>query len=586
MKNVWYLFKILWKTSKTAFLIRLLYGVLSAIVAPITILLTKHLLDSFDAGKSLYYMTLTVVVYFSITIVPKVCNSFLSNLFNPYINLKFQRELNNMVLCKSKTFDLHCYEDSNFFDGYTRAFFEADSRAISVFNQIIALFSEMLSLFSLSAIVVVLDPLLIAFCIVSIIVGYFFDIFVNKDNYQCHIESTKHKRMLSYVKRICYQPEYAKDIKMNGGLLTVLLGNYNEAVNNVQYFTKKYGKTIFWKRFAQLLIQQIIEAAVMLYLIYSMFSHKYAIGSFVALLNAFQQLTVSLASLFNSFSGFQRSCLYIADFKKMMEYVPTMEMREGKTLTGSSLSISLDGVCFKYNTSTNLVLDNINLAIQHGEHIAIVGPNGSGKSTLVKLLCGLYSPLNGKIIYNDINIFDISTESLRESISTVFQDFNVYGISLANNISKDSHYCSEKMSAAIEKADLSNVVSNLSQGIDTILSKEFENGTELSGGEMQKIAMASAFYKDSKLLIFDEPTSKMDVMSEKKVFDFVADNFSQQTTVLISHRLANVVHCDRIFYMNKGRIIESGTHSELMELQGEYARMFNMQSAQYKENAL
>lgn len=584
LKKIFYIVNILWKTSKQAFIVRIFYSLSTAIVAPLTILLTKFLIDSLTVEVSFSDIILIIIGYSAIAFVPQMFLSYLSNLFNPVINMKFEQSLNNMVMKKSSMLDYSCFDDSEFFDKYTRAFFEADRRATQIFNQIMMFISNLLSLFALGSILVALDPLLIVFSIISIIIGFIADLLVNKDNYECYNKSTKFKRILSYCKRIVYQPQYAKDMKMNIGLLNVMLSNYNTAVEEIQNNTKKYGKIMFLKRSVQALALQCIEAISMIYLSWGIISGKYAIGSFVALLNTSQRLTSTLASLLQSISGFHESCLYIDNFTEMTEYIPIIENRKGVELSGSTLSVCMDSVTFKYKNSTELVLKNINLDIEAGQHIAIVGLNGSGKSTLVKLLCGLYKPTNGSITYNSVSVDQISTKSLRDSISAVFQDFNTYGISVAENVSKEKKFDTNLVVESLKKVGLNKKVQSLSTGIETILSTEFDGGIELSGGESQKIEIASAFYKQSRMLIFDEPTSSLDALSEKEIFEAINKTFSNQTTILISHRLANIIACDKIYYMEDGQIVEFGTHEELINSDGKYAKLFITQAQEYLQN--
>lgn len=581
LKKIFYIVNILWKTSKQAFIVRIIYSLLTAIVTPLTILLTKFLIDSLTVEVLFSDIILIIIGYSAIAFVPQMFLSYLSNLFNPVINMKFEQGLNNMVMKKSRMLDYSCFDDSEFFDKYTRAFFEADRRATQTFNQIMMFISNLLSLFALGSILVALDPLLIVFSIISITIGFIADLLVNKDNFECYNKSTKFKRILSYCKRIVYQPQYAKDMKMNIGLLNIMLSNYNTAVEEIQNNTKKYGKIMFLKRSVQALAHQCIEAVSMIYLSWGIISQRYALGSFVALLNTSQQLTSTLASLLQSLSGFHESCLYIDNLTEMTEYIPIVENRKGVELSGTSLAVCMDNVTFKYRNSTDLVLKNISLNIESGQHIAIVGLNGSGKSTLVKLLCGLYKPLNGSIKYNSVDVDQISTKSLRASISTVFQDFNTYGISLAENVSKEKEFDTNLVVESLEKVGLNKKAQALESGIDTILSTEFDGGIELSGGESQKIEIASAFYKQSKMLIFDEPTSRLDALAEKEIIESINKTFCDQTTILISHRLANVIACDKIYYMEAGQIIECGTHEELMIADGKYAKLFISQAQEY-----
>ena len=250
------------------------------------------------------------------------------------------------------------------------------------------------------------------------------------------------------------------------------------------------------------------------------------------------------------------------------------------------MEIRFDHVWFKYPGTENYIYKDFSFTIQKGERLAIVGVNGAGKTTLVKLMCGLYAPTKGHIYINDIDLQEYKKETLYQMFGTVFQDFAVLAFPVKENVAASKEVDEARVKEVLESVGLGKKIENLPKGIDTMMLKIVdEEGTDLSGGERQKLAIARALYKDAPMVIMDEPTAALDALAEAEIYESFSNLVEGKTAVYISHRLASTKFCDKIALFDGDGVKEYGTHEELMEKKGTYYDMFVVQGKYYQEDA-
>lgn len=279
--------------------------------------------------------------------------------------------------------------------------------------------------------------------------------------------------------------------------------------------------------------------------------------------------------------------IYIESFLEYINYESQIKDGTQSIKLLEDVNIEFKNVCFKYSDTDMEVLKNINLTIKSGEKIALVGRNGSGKSTIVKLLTRLYDPTGGTIYLQGLPYGNYKISEIRNYFGTLFQDFQIFSISLMENVLMREIDVEiddiKKVKEALEFSGLSKKISSLKDGIFTEISREFDNeGAIFSGGESQSIAIARVFLKNSKAIILDEPSSSLDPISEKELFNKMMELTADKTVIFVSHRLSNITHVDRILYIEDGEIKETGTHYELMQMDGSYAKMYKTQADKYK----
>jgi ABC-type multidrug transport system fused ATPase/permease subunit len=281
--------------------------------------------------------------------------------------------------------------------------------------------------------------------------------------------------------------------------------------------------------------------------------------------------------------------LRINNYKRFLTWQPKIISNQGITLQNKNPYIEFINVSFKYPNTDSDILHNLNLTISPQEKIALVGLNGAGKSTIVKLLLRFYDPTEGQILIDGKDIREYDLVNIRKIFGVVFQDFSSYAFTVRENIGMSDYENlndENRIKYAAEMSSAYEFIKNWEKGFDTYLTKQFEmDGHELSGGEWQKIALSRAFFKEASIMILDEPSSNLDPEAEYQVFEHFANLCKDKGAIFISHRLSTIVMTDRILVLENGKIIESGSHNELMKINGKYAYLFNLQAEKYRPNA-
>jgi ATP-binding cassette, subfamily B, bacterial len=278
--------------------------------------------------------------------------------------------------------------------------------------------------------------------------------------------------------------------------------------------------------------------------------------------------------------------LFLDDFNSFVELVPELEAARPTGTAPASFSVlSVEAVSFAYPGTQLLALDDVTLQLHAGEICALVGENGSGKTTLAKLLCQLYVPTSGRILWDGVDTATCDRDALRRQVSVIFQDFGQYFLPAEMNIGVGDHERAsdrESVIAAAREAGADDFLALLPQGYETILGRQFEGGVELSVGQWQRVAIARAFFRGAPFVILDEPTAALDPRAEHELFERIREVARDRTVLFISHRFSSVRCADRIFVLDHGRVVESGSHDELTENDGLYAELFTLQAAAYQ----
>lgn len=499
--------------------------------------------------------------------------------------IKCESYINSLIFKKAQEVELGCYENPDFFDNYNRATWVVEKGG---FKRIIEgsawTIGSVVSIIFLVIYLVSIDPFLLFFILCPIIVIL---IRIKKNNLEFELEKEKtpFERQKDYTRRTILLKDFAKEIKTTG-IFEVVKKRFKEAVDKNIGVIKKYGwRVAILESVADFLGEIIPVGGGFGYGCYRLIVlENLNISDFSVLISAITNTRNKLNQLARYFAMQQKHCLWVQNMRDFLAYEP--KLKGGEIEPADFESLEFRNVSFHYEGNEKDTLSNISFKINKGETFAVVGHNGAGKTTLSKLIMRLYDVTEGEILYNGINIKEYDLLKYREKFASVFQDYRIFAMTVAENVlveevDENNISLSEK---ALKQSGVYDKIQTLPDGVNTLLTREFDDkGALLSGGEAQKVTIARMFAKDFEIAILDEPSSALDPIAESKMYDSLMEGTEGKTVFYISHRLSSATRSDRILVFSKGKLIESGSHDELMELNGEYCKMFTLQASGYRE---
>lgn len=585
-KNISFALSIIKKYNKTYFYLScILFILLSPIDTIINIYFLKIIIDAIINGANITNVINIVLIMFVATVLYAIITSCYKSYYVPIAKQKIQKELKIEYYNKVKNVDISCYDNPDYFNKSVRIMSESVNRYISVFDSLLELISKLITITTIITIISYLDWKIILFGLAFLVINLMVGIYANKFNYKKSHEIMKDTRKNNYIDRLFYMTEYAKDIRLFPRLSEIVINLFSDSKDNLIKIEKKYCK----KSAAIQIIQGIISfgyfCILLGYLSFQTIAGKVTIGSFAALLNAGQSFITQLSSLFSIIPALQQHSMYLNDIMEFYKLEDKIVNINDSKKTINDYSINCNNITFTYPGSSVPSIKNVKFSFPFGKKIAIVGRNGAGKTTLIKLLLRLYDPDEGDIKLGAYNYKQYDIELLRKSFSIVFQDCHIYALSIEDNIkvSSDISISSQEIIDSLKKVNIYNKIVDNNHNLSTNVTREFDDsGIVFSGGELQKIAIARAFANPSMILIFDEPNSSLDPISEYEIFKEIEECSKDKTTIVISHKLSVTKDFDYIYMMEEGCIVEEGTHEDLMKLNGNYADMYIKQAEKYQ----
>lgn len=589
MINTFFALGVSFKIAPISMIILLVSYLLDSLVYFVTGTYSlKYVIDMYSSGNVEFVdVCLSVVVIMIVPVLTSLLISLVTDLTWGQARIKISASISKMVFEKNKSVELACYETPEFYDKYVRATLDMPNHIFNVTYVTFYLLGTILSMILYGGLLFQMDPVFIVFALIPLI-GSFFK---KKSNELWHKHTTEDKilhRRCQYAQRVFYSVDYAKEMRLSNAK-SFMLNKYDEASDGRMNVVDKYGKKemvldILGNKLSSILANPLAIA----YAVLSAFGIlpwgvALGLGGCAVVINSVSELSGTFINITNQYFHLHEKSLFIEDLREFLDYEPRIKDKPNAKDVNVE-TIKLENVSFKYVGSDKYVLKNINLEISPNEKIALVGHNGAGKTTLVKLLLRLYDPTEGRVTIGNDDITDLKVKDYRNLFSVVFQDFKLIALPVIENVlmRPKGDGDEEKVIEALKLSGAYEKIMSLENGIDTLLTKEFsEKGAVLSVGEGQKLAIAHAYLKNSPFVVLDEPTSALDPVAESKMYTGMMEMGKGKGMVFISHRLSSAVSADRIYMLKDGEIIESGTHSELMALNGEYADMFKKQAQNY-----
>ena len=513
-------------------------------------------------------------------------------IYTGYIeNVVFPLETNRLfggiykkLYAKAKNVELRCYEDSDFYNKYTMAMDGAEAKITAVLRGVFGALVGAVAAVVVFYLMFEIDHYAILFIISPLIGNFIFGNLKNKYEYKRYQGWVPNDKVLNYVSRMMYLPDGAKEIRLSQ-VFELMRKQYSEATDRNVKVSVKYAFANCSLSFLRITFTfTVIFEGVMFYAIYrNRVSGTISLAQLTIMTSLMVAMTWILIRVFENIMEILKNGMFINNLRSFLDYEEKIpEDLDGEIPSSDFESLEFRNVSFSYGKKKTI--DNLSFTIKKGETAALVGHNGAGKTTIIKLLLRLYDPDEGEILYNGKNIKEYNLKAYRDIFATTFQDFQVFGMSVRENVLMGRHYDDEeaKVVKALKMAGVYDRILALPDGLDTVMTKEFdENGAVLSGGETQKVAVARTFVRETPMKIFDEPSSALDPIAEYDLFKSILREARDHTMLFISHRLSSVKDCDKVFMLEKGTLIEEGTHPALIAANGKYAQMYKKQAMNY-----
>ncbi len=584
---------LVWTTNRlltvALAILTLLAGVLPAAMAWVGALIIDAVIAASKAAQDSGVTSMTRV--FTLVAIEAVIVAALTgaqrgiSLCQALLRAQLGQRVNVMILEKALTLELAQFEDAEFYDKLTRARREASSRPLSLVKRTFGLVQNLVSLLSYGVLLVQFSPWAVAVLLVAGLPAFFAETRFSGEAFRLFRWRSPETRMQLYLEVVLAREDNVKEVKLFG-LGPLLLGRYRDIFHRLY----KADRALAIRRdgwgFVLGLIGTVALYGAYAWVAVAAVASRITLGQMTMYLMLFRQGQSAVSAILSAIGGMYEDNLYLSTLYEFLEtpVITTDASKERGPRPDDG--IRFEGVSFTYPGASKPALMDIDLHIQPGESLALVGENGSSKTTLIKLLTRLYRPDQGRILLDGMDLNDWQESALRQRIGVIFQDFSRYQFLVGENIGVgDVRYFEdeERWREAAGKGMADAIIEGLPAGYNTQLGKWFKDGQELSGGEWQKIALSRAFMRaDADILVLDEPTASMDAAAEAKIFEHFRKLTQKRIAILISHRFSTVRMASQIVVIENGRIIERGSHEDLVKLDGHYARLFALQAAGYK----
>ena len=577
-KSIDYVRKLLFEYKKRYLIILVILNIISVIFPFLSLFNVQYIINSLQEKENFNQIINCLILY----IILGMLNIAINKIY-AYFLYKYQEylylNLNQMILNKTKDFELSDYENPQIYDLIQRAEQNIGIRPFSMVNSFLVIMKSILTLLtSISILLLWHWWLIFPFIVLSIIAIKYFAKIGNQE-YEMIFNRTNYERKSWYIAHLLTKDTFVKEVKMLD-LSDYLLNKFYSLRS--QFYKENIRmnkiKTLF-SFFYNLSNFSISAGIVVLAAIESYLNHI-LVGNLMTYINVVSKIENSIENIVNSIFAFYQDSLYIENINNYLNYYHNYEINDYIDFNEKIEKIEFINVSYKYPGQKEYALKNINLILKRDEITVLVGENGSGKTTLIKLLNGLYDNYEGEILFNNVNIRIINKKSIRNKISTLFQDYNQYQFTVKENIgfgNINKINSNESIYEAAQMANADKFINKLKNKYNQQLGTWFKEGIQLSGGQWQKIAIARLYMNGGDVYVLDEPTASLDPKSEYEFFSQLKKNKNDKVSLFITHRFINANVSDKIIVMDKGRIVERGNHNDLIRIDGIYKKMYDFQ---------
>ena len=592
-QNSWFMIKLAWKQKeKKVIFTAILLVLLGVALNLINLYIAPTILDAIETGVSFGQLLTTILVFVGALVLTYASNAYVNaNIL--YGRISVRTEIISMLNNKACRTSYPNIENDDFYKLSEQAslYCSSNSEATeAIWDTLTQLLINILCFVFYTGLLLMIKPIMLIVILVTTLAGFFINNYLSEYKYRHRKELAEQDKRLNYINGASSSLDYAKDIRLFG-LRSWLNELHEKSMATLHAFNNKIAGVYLWARIADLILAFLRNALAYVYLIGLVVNNEITVAQFLLYFSAVEGFSTLVTGVMTQLNILKKQSLDLCVVREVLDYPEVFKFEDGQDLVVDSnqeYTIELKNVSFRYPGKDKNVLTNINLIIKPNEKIAIVGLNGAGKTTLVKLICGYYDPTEGEILLNGVNIKTFNREHYYKMFSAVFQNFSLLAGSVATNVAQtEDNINYDLVYECIEKAGLKVKIESLPLKYESKLNREvYEDATNLSGGELQRLMLARALYKDAPIIVLDEPTSALDPIAEADIYNKYNELAKNKSSLFISHRLASTRFCDRILFIGDEQILEEGTHEDLLALGGKYAELFEVQSKYYREGGV
>lgn len=602
IKTVFAAFREMHRLEKRLIPTSVIVALVTAVMPFVNIWFTSKIIDLLDGGAGMKSLALYIGLAVGINAVLFFINYYLGDIQFVYRSLMYNKELQRI---SSRLFGIEYQKlESSEFKELVHKHSEAQDRVFSSFVQLTWMMRDFISgALTLIISVVIVAPLfkigfektgdtfferpaflLTIFGVIAVmaVIILIVAIRMNKAWFKASDEYSRLDRIFYYFLNMFSNYNTGKEIRIYKEQDLIEHTATDRLLTDGERILKKASMNTAKQSSFVAILGALVGFGIYLFIGVKGLYGLFGIGSLVLYCGAFMQIIGGIMKMAVTFGKTAEMVPLVNYYFEIVNTEDEMTYGDKVLDLSSGFEIEFKDVSFKYLGAKNYALQNVNLKIKNGEHLAVVGRNGSGKTTFIKLMCRLYDVTDGEILINGTNIKEYTKDSMVNLYSVVFQDFKIFSVSLKDNICANSDFESDRFYTCLENADIKERAERLPNKENTYLYKDLdENGVEISGGEAQKLALARALYKDAPVVILDEPTAALDPIAENEIYTRFNTFVQGKTAIYISHRLSSCAFCDRIAVFDKAELVENGTHKKLIDINGTYAKLWDAQAKYY-----